>query len=409
MHRSRFLSLFILLLTGCPSAFTRTDSDGGLSPDASAAPEETATPDAAPLGPCASGIEWLDTEPALVASLASGSAPAITADDQGFVVAHVRVDRDDGAYWVDVQRLPIEGPSAGGSATSLYAAELSAVPRTFASTDPSGRAYVAASVDAELRWSRGPSFDERHSIAIDRLLGAVAFEDDAVLLETHDAYLDRERPPERGVAGRVTRHPFDGSAPALVEDLDPAFGFDFWSPSLVTTAEGPWLGLFTDFDFPPTVVLQRPRSGAWDGGGCGTGAYEFLADSGEAAVMSQDCGAEVRIERRRPDGAERERATIAGRDADSVFATRIATDGDRFAIVYRGDDGMAHVAVLDRELTPIAQDVVPGSDDLDLIPAGPLGIAATADGTFAALTTVFRIGEGVPDGDLSLRRFRVCR
>lgn len=397
------LSLLLLSMAGCGRSFTPATPDAGVpAPDA---------------GPCAPGIAWLDDEPIVrEADLTVDCAPAITADAEGFLVVAVNHSGVlDLADCLTVDRLPDHGPAQLSSCTGLGHWE-GPSPRLFASTDPSGRARLASLVVLDgvqtLRWSRGPVFDTTFGstevdgeITIDRVLGAVAFEDDAVLVEEHEL-LDGSA-HQRSIASRVTRHRDDGSEPEVLSALDPALGGDFWAPTLATTAEGPWLAIVNDVDFPPTVQAQGPRGGGWDGSSCGVESYEIVAESASDVVVSADCGDEVLVERRRVGVSERDRATLSARDEDAGVRSRITGDGEGFAVVYRGDDGMAHVAVLDHALATVVAGTVPGTAISSEMIAGPLGIAAMRDGTYAVMTTTHRGTERF--GDLAVHRFRVCR
>jgi hypothetical protein len=398
------LFLVPLCSLACSSSFASVDA----SIDANDA--RVPTPDG---GPCASGIEWLDPPESLVRlSLAPYATPAITADADGFLVIATHPDLDAHGYWEDVVRIPPDGEplyTFGARFAPLLSLGSSVeTPRVFASTDPSGRAFVAALVEDTLYWSRGPNFDAADgSIAIERTLGAVAFEDDALLVETHDTRDSYDPPSPRNIASRVARYPSDGSDPEELTELDPTFGEEYWHPALATTAEGPWLAIVGAVDSPPAVQVHGPRGGARaDASSCNVLSFDLLAESGEAVVISQDCFEEVVVERRPADGGARDRATLTGRDA-YAHASQLAASRDELAVVYRGEDGAAHVAVLDRALAQRATDTVPDSWSSAEMPAGPLGIAAMPDGTFAVLTT-----EATPPalhGVVSVQRFRSCR
>lgn len=363
-----------------------------------------------PAPTCTDGIEWLDATSPWVrpADATSRGAPAITADAEGFLV--IGVDHTgilDLAHCVTVARVPERDVPAHVCADLAPTWAAKDEPRAFAGTSPDGIARVALAFNDTLWWG-GDDGVADGSIATDRVLGAVAFDDGGVLVETHERLVREDvlGPTERSVASIVRRHPFDGTAPETLTDLDPSFGSDYWSPRLAVTADGPWLAILNDVDFPPTVQVSGPAGGGWDGSSCGVESYDLVAESGEVVVVSQDCGDEVRVQRRRVDARERDAIALPGRDAASGIPSRIASDGERFVVAYRGADGDNHVVILDAALSRLAEGVVPVNDEsLDPF-AGPLAVAAMPDGTYAVMST-FHTGTA-RFGELEVQRFRLC-
>jgi hypothetical protein len=111
-------------------------------------------------------------------------------------------------------------------------------------------------------------------------------------------------------------------------------------------------------------------------------------------------------ERRTADRTQEAIATTTRDTSPVSVRSRIATDGQHVVTVHRGSDDAAHLTVLDRDLTVLATAIVPGSEVFPAeTVAGPLAIAANADGTFAVLSTE-RIAGSSSRG--AVMRFRVC-
>lgn len=402
MKRRSLILAFSVSLAGCFDAH-------GLEPIPDAGGDAPSpTPDAP--ASCSAGLVWLDAEPLdRPSDVTPLGAPAMAADADGFLVLAVNhTGILDLAHCITVDGIPAR--STVDHVCSGFAPTWSAEtpPRVFASSDPAGRIRIAVTIDDELYWSRGPDFDVADgTVPFDRVLGAVAFEDDAVLIETHDP-LTREGafgPSERNAESVVTRHPMDGGAPTELSDLDPSFGFDHWAPRLASSSAGPWLAILNDVDFPPTVQVSGPGGGGWDGSSCGVESYDWIPGT-DSVLVSQDCGGEVQLVRRHVDRAERDHVVIEGRDAASGIGSRIASDGEHVAVTYRARDGETHVAIFDPTLTLLVDGVVPVRWAAPEVTAGPLALAAMADGTFAVMTTHHR---GSPyHGSLEVQRFRLC-
>jgi hypothetical protein len=414
--RAFLLVLCALALTsaGCARDFLLVPDAGATAPDA-ARPTDAATqtdttpsPDA---GACTGGIAWLDDAPWLRSTSAEG---VLVAGHDDFVIVTAFLDSDAWRYWIDVDRLPPTGPVSSSTEGARFFGESlgldDAPPRLFAAADPSGQVHVAAS-GRSLWWSDGPDWDRAVGSLVldpDTTLGAVAFEERAILVEEHTAVTGIDGTLHAaGGSGRVSRVTSDLARTPLA--LDPGLSFEYWSPSLASHAEGPWLAVLNAWDFPPTVQLAGPAGTLVDGSSCGVSGFDLVVESGRSAVVAEDCGGTVRVTRRSFDA--RTSAEITDRDPTSTEASQLASDGQRFALAYRGVDGRAHVALLDADLALLATSAVPGSATPSDHIAGPLGVAALRDGTYAVLTTVeaLRTGPGaVTDGTVSVQRFRAC-
>jgi hypothetical protein len=406
------LPLLAVLGLGCSRSFTLADdasvlSDtGGAVGDGAARFSDSGGPDAS--APCASGIEWLDDAPTTRA-VDLTSPPALTASDHGFDLVYTYPDSDAcSVYCIQYEHVTTGGVRDASVGSARRVGEILTPPRVLAGTTPSGAARLAYLVGPQLSWIEPPSGgawpEPRGSVQLTGVFGSIAFTDDRVLVQTATAAPRPER-PDTLVASSTTA--YDAAATEMpVPMLDLALGFDFWSPQLATSAAGPWLAVLQDIDFPPTVQIAGPAGVGWDGTSCGVESFDLATEDASTIVVSEDCGDTVRVVRRFGT-APREQVDLPHRDASSHTRSRIAHAGAWFAVAYRGDDALVHVAVLDAHLTLMATDGAPGSR-ATTTPTGPLAIAAHVDGTFAVLTSAPYV-DGHPVGDAVLQRFRLCR
>ena len=399
-HASAAL-LLALSLVACGRTHDTTDDAGGPIPpteDGGTPMADAARPDA---GLCSDGIEWLD-DPPIVRYRFGSVPPRMATDGDGFlVVSSVFIPDGCEAPCVHAERFPADGGESVLTEIPLAGEGRSDPFRLFATTTPGGDARYAIAWSDELRWGRGPDWSgEAGRVRFDGTLGSVAFDRADVLVETHDSVPVEGRRAD-AIYPRVTRHR-GGDTPVEDLELDPSFGFEFWSPTLVVSPDGPWLAVIQDVDFPPAVQVAGPEGSGWVGSSCGVSTYDLLPESTTDVIVVGDCGEHVSVVRRRLGGRDWDVGAIEGREASSTVGSRLASDGEHIAVAYRGDDGFTHVTVLSAGLEEVASAPIPRSEHL-MVP-GDMALQATPDGTFAVLVTdAFEGYERT-----LINRFRVC-
>lgn len=413
-------ALVLAVLPGCFDSYRALDSaDGGrdAGPLVDAQLPDAQLPDASDGGadsgtPCPTGIEWLDPEPALRA-MDMDVAPSLVASASGFELLYLVAGPNpcDGICpWL------VRLPTSGASTVDLpgyWAYEVGTASYLAARVDENGQPSFAAVVGDELLWVGAPSIASwtipEGRVTLDDTLGDVVFTAEReVIFETH-----RDATTVPYVEGSQVRVVTRTGAPVRTVDARSLFTMDFWSPRLGLGPDGNvWVGALRGPEPSATVLLAN--LGGWTlpgpASGCGTTTFELGPIAGATTYVIQDCGATSALSRRAGDTVMAAPVTTA-RQGD--VASHVAAAGSRAAVAYRDTSGALTVAVIDgtRGIFFDLSSVLLGSSEVPgsgLSPhdatAGPIDIAAHADGTFAVVWT--RTGLEYPEG--AVQRFRLC-
>ena len=405
-------ALALAALPGCFDSYRALDhADGGSDAGtlADAQPPDAQLPDGGTQ--CEDGIEWLDPVPELRA-MDMDVAPSLVASAGGFELLYLVAGPNpcDGICpWL--LRLPTSG-AATAHVPAYWAYEVGTASHLAARVDENGQPSFAAVVGDELLWVGAPSIASwtvpEGRATLDDTLGDVVFTADReVIFETH-----RHAATIPYVEGSQVRVVTRTGTPVRTVDVHSLFTMDFWSPRLGLGPDGNvWVGALRGPE--PSATVQLANLAGWTlptvGSGCATTTFELAPIAAEGTYVIQDCAATSALTRRAGDVVMG--PVTVSRQGD--VASQVAAAGSRAALAYRDTSGALTVAVIDGtrglffELSSVllGSSEVPGSglSPHDAI-AGPIDLAAHADGTFAVAWT--RTGAEYPEG--AVQRFRVC-